>query len=100
MLDVFVVFSADVLADLLVLAGEFGGPFECPRLLVSAGVVDRQFNFQVPQVSSLEALDDVHFVGVWMPLEIEPSLIVEADRVYHQRVALPGTNRVPYEGRK
>ena len=45
-------------------------------------------------VGARVALDRMQFLGVRRPAEIEPELVVEADRVDDERVAFPMANRV------
>src|SRR5579863_5948142 len=73
-------------------------PKQRERLGIRPRIVDGDFEFQVSEIGPPVALDHVQFLGMRMTGEVKPEFIVEADRVYHQRVALPLAGRVPVPG--
>src|SRR5439155_17590844 len=58
------------------------------------GIIDRDFDLDVVEICSRKALDQVELVRVRCSLPLHPKSFVEADRVDHQSVSLPVTNRV------
>ena len=59
------------------------------RLRVRTRIVNRNLNRHAPQIRARVALDGVRFLGMWMALVVEPELVVEPNRIHHQRVSLP-----------
>src|SRR5579884_2027736 len=90
---VLLVLLADVLHQLLV------RPEPCreadrERSRVVDGIVDRDLAHERAEVLARPALDRVQLLAVRVAPEIEPELVVEADRVDDQRVALVPADRV------
>ena len=98
-MPVLVVLLADVFHQLV--AGRLQPRHERdrPRPRVRAGVVNRDLVLEPAHVEPRPALDRVQSLGVRRAIVIEPELVVEADRVDHQRVLLERTDRVAEPGR-
>src|ERR1039457_901652 len=73
--------------------GESKDPAESERFGQSFLVLDRDLNIQVTQVRPRIAFGHVHRSAMRFAGGIEPGLIVEADRVDYQRIAIPLSNR-------
>ena len=52
----------------------------------------------VPQIGARVAFDGVQLFGVRVAQIVEPELVVEPDRIHHQRVLVPGADGVPVPG--
>src|SRR6266849_5934399 len=90
-LHVLIVLLTDVFHQLFVRT-EAGGERHRKRSGVRAWIVDRHFVLQMSEVGARVAFDGVQLFRVRMAAEIEPELVVEADCVDHQCVALPATD--------
>src|ERR1700761_626799 len=87
MRDIEIIFVADVLDNLAL--QDWRDLRYLPGLGVHAGIVDGDHQFEMPEVGTGIALDDVQPVRGWMAREIEPGLAVESDSIDDQFVALP-----------
>ena len=65
-----------------------------PRLRVGLGVVERELDLEVAVVLAAEALGDLHLLAAGMAAVVEPALVVEAERLHDERVAVPLAERV------
>src|SRR5262249_34584430 len=63
----------------------------CPGLRINLGVIDRNLNFQVPEVRPSETLGDMQRLGSWLAGLIQPGFSVETTRVDDEGVAIPFT---------
>src|SRR5689334_18751865 len=63
-------------------------------LRIRAGVGDSGLDLELAELGARIALDGLELFRVRMAHKIEPEKIVEPDRLDHQRVALPVTDRV------
>ena len=79
-LRVFLVLLADVLHD-FVARHQAVRRVQRERPRVGARIVDRHILLQRPEIGARVALDGVQLLGMRMPDEIEPELVVEPDRV-------------------
>ena len=77
-----VVVLAHVLAD-VVIGVEIGGSLYNPRLGVRTGVLNREFDFKMPQIGTPHAFGYVQLFGVRMALGIQPRP-VDRTRPYPQ----------------
>jgi hypothetical protein len=103
--QVAIVFRAHVLQCFPLLRPQRLDIAHLERFLERAGVVVSDFHFQMPQVRPSESLRDVQLLGLRNVLGettsgyAEPAEIVEANRVDHQRVAVPVPDGVSHPGR-
>src|SRR5438552_8483325 len=65
-----------------------------PRLREGLRILDGHFPVDVTEVGPREALHEMQPIAVRMADRIQPGLAVEVDRVDHQRVAFPATDRI------
>jgi len=65
-----------------------------PGLGIGPGIVDSNLELQVRGIGTLITLGHMQLLGMWMAGSIEPSLVIESDRVYDQRVSFPMAPRV------
>src|ERR1700735_1795700 len=65
-----------------------------PGLRISLRVFHGDFDFEMPIIGPLETFR--HFAGFSQrtPLNVEPYVVSETSRLYHQRVAIPLTDRI------
>src|ERR1019366_5787176 len=87
-LNVSVVLAADVLANVVV-SIEIGNSLDDPGFCVSSRIIDRELNFQVPQIGAAKTFHNVHLFRVRMTLSRDPRAVVETGRIDHERVSLP-----------
>src|ERR1700730_4957829 len=72
-----------------------------PRLRVGPGVLDGSVDCHRVMVYATHALDNVEIFAVRMAVVIEPSFIVESDRINDEGISLPLANRItPPRGRQ
>src|SRR5438093_7162922 len=64
-----------------------------PRFLEGARVVKCGFNFEVTQIGPPYARCHMEFFGVRYGFS-KPCLVLETDRVDHQRISVPGSDEV------
>src|SRR5262245_5782828 len=93
----FVILIADILHDLFA-RRQLQPPPHLPWLGVRAGIVDRDFEFQVAQIDPPEALNHMKLFGL-RAAAVEPAPVVEADRIDYQRVLLPSADRMALPAR-
>src|SRR5438874_1658491 len=84
--DILVVFLADVLHQI-----RSGHQARCELNLERLGVIrrilDQRLDFELAQTGARVPLQSMQLLTVRMSAEIEPELVVEADRIDHQRIA-------------
>src|SRR4029079_13581418 len=86
--EIFVVFVADVLADVFVWR-EYGRLLCRPRRAIGAGIGNGDLDVQMAQVEPGYSMDDVQHCRVRVPAEIDPPAIAKSNRIDDQRVAFP-----------
>ena len=64
-------------------------------LCIRSRIVDRDLDRDAAEIGSRVALDRVQLLRMRMAEIIEPELIVESDRIHHQRLSLPVSDRMP-----
>src|SRR5947207_2171307 len=67
---------------------------DCPRFGVGLGIVDRGFDFQMPEIRALETLNDFARFGDRTSFHIEPAQVPQTDGFDYQRAAVPLADRV------
>src|SRR5579864_9391992 len=70
-----------------------------PWLRISLGIINGDIHAQLIVLRTRDALYDVQLVGVWKAGAVDPGLVVEADRVDHQRISFPPADRVSHPSR-
>ena len=65
---------------------------------VSLWIVNCQLHFQVAEVHALKSLGQVQRVAVRVAASIQPPAVIKADRVDHQRIAVPFSDGVSQPG--
>jgi hypothetical protein len=88
MLRIHVELRADILVNLPV-GKQRVGSLERVRLRERLRIVHRDLNFQMPQIRTAVPLDNMQRVAMRQALAVQPSLVIEPDRVHHQSVAVP-----------
>src|SRR6185437_6871500 len=88
-----VVFLAEIVEG-LVARGPAQVPASRPGLRVRAGIIERGFVLELIEIRARDVLDEMRLGGVGDPFAREPETLVEPNRVDHERVALPVTDRV------
>src|SRR5580658_9654167 len=94
MFAVALVFGAYHLFDLLG-GSEISNLLDDPRLDESVRVLDGELDLQVTQIGAAVAFGETHLFGMRLSSGRETELIVEPDRIHHQRISLPMSDRVP-----
>src|SRR5690606_24901026 len=92
-IDVAIVVVTEVLDDVLV-GYPLLRPRRGPRARVRPRVVDRDLVSERVDVRARDALDQMQRLGVRIAFTVQPEPLVEADRVDHERVAFPVSDRV------
>src|SRR5262245_35076367 len=95
-----VVLRADVFHELDILSHPARGELQLHRLRVGAGIVEREVVDERPEVRAREPLDGVELLRVRGTAAVEPELVVVADGIDDERVALPTADRVAVPARK
>src|SRR5438105_2244304 len=88
-----VVFAADELLQLDV-RRQRGVDSSCPRLPKRSRIVEGDRDLEMAEIGAAQPLGDVKLVAVRLALEIEPPAVAKANRINHQRVAVPGADLV------
>src|ERR1700730_726106 len=71
-----------------------------PRRIESIRIVKRDVHLhRLTAVDQCKALDDVQLLGMWRAEIIDERLVIQPDRIDHQRVALVATDRLAVPGR-
>src|SRR5688572_15763729 len=91
---VLVVFDADVFENFAVGRPQFGVKTHVEWPGKRARIVDRHDSRQLRELGPRPPLDGVQLLGVRRAAAIEPELVVEADGVDDERVAIPASDRV------
>src|SRR5579862_372070 len=91
--------DAEKLQDIAVGNQQFGEAYR-NRLRQDIRIVHGRLDVQMPEVTPMETLPDVHRLAARMSVGIQPALVVESRRIHHQRVAFPLTSRVSHPCRK
>src|ERR1700678_566644 len=94
---VLIVLCADEFEDLFV--RQICHALLGPRSLKNPWVVDRDFDFQMAEIWTVVALDNMKFIGVRVSFDVEPDSGVERDAIYYQGVAVPAADGVPVPSR-
>src|SRR5215475_14669883 len=96
MLGIPVVVLAKILREILI-----GMPINvmspAPDLRVRLRIIDRRFILQRVVVRTRDPLDQMKSIGMRQPEACHPELLVEADGVDHQRIAVPMADGVSQE---
>src|SRR2546427_536625 len=92
-MHILVVFLADVLHEF------FSRPQACGKVQlkrsgIRPGIIDSNLVDQRSHVLSRPAFDGVKLFRMRVAAKIEPELVIESDRVDHQRVAFPSPDRM------
>ena len=93
MLDVLFVFFADIFQNTAVRDQALGEP-DGERFRVQLRIVHRDFDVQMAEIASPEALHHMESVAVPVANGVEPGFVVEAYRIDYECVALPLAGRV------
>src|SRR5881397_2696092 len=65
-----------------------------PRLGVSFGIVNGDFDLQIPEIWPMESLGDFRRIGQRVADDIQPTLVDETARLNHESIAFPSSDRV------
>src|SRR5438067_563476 len=91
--QVLIVLLANVFLQFL--AGSPGNvPAEGPWFRVCARIIDGGFKVKGVLVGACNPFDHVHLIRMRMACPVDPSAFIEADRVDHECVAFPMSNRM------
>src|ERR1700746_797076 len=69
-------------------------PVNLERPGIGAGIVDSDLELQVRGIGARITFDHMQLLSMWVAGSVEPSLVIESDRVYDQRVSFPMAPRV------
>src|SRR6266566_7446886 len=89
----FVILGADILLDLPVRL-QLEDFLSSPSLRIGLRVVNRVIDLQGVMCNAADALDNVQGVGMRKTHGVEPSLVVETNRVHDERITFVSANRV------
>ena len=87
-LQIFFVLGAEIFEEVFI--GKNGCFLSvCEGLRVHLGIINRHFDFEVARIGASKSFYKMHVLTMGMAHRVEPALIVETDRIYHKRVAVP-----------
>src|SRR5581483_8663317 len=69
-----------------------------PGLRVSLWVIERKLHIQMPEIRTAEPLGDAKRLRVRMARIVEPTLVVEANRLGNEGITVPMADRIAEPG--
>src|SRR5207249_11828668 len=94
-LDVFLVFGAEVFVQVLVRNQSLPQRVR-ESLAVGLGIVDRHVDLEVANIEAPKTLDQVQIGAVRMAHTIEPTAFPESAAVDNERIAFPPSGRITH----